>query len=789
MRLPLLLIFSLFINALSAQTAALTGSLRSSATGLPLEGATVVTATGGANALTDAAGRFRLDSLAPGRHTIQIRLIGYAPLTLPDLLLRSAAPLEVNLEMDPTAADLPPVRVTAPRVPEAALNPLARVITLEEVRRYPVAFDDPGRLAARQAGVRGTNDQGNAYSVRGNAPSSNAWRLNGLQIVNPSHTSNAGTASDLPTYTAGGVNAVSAQVLDNSVLYTGGLPAHYGNAPGGLLDMRMRPGRTDATHGGVQASFIGLEATGEGALNQARTASFLINARYSFTGLLTDVLQVDFDGESISFRDINVYINVPFGKDKRNRLSFFGVTGESNNFAPARPPAEIEDDKDASTIRFNSKMLIVGSEIDLRLTRRLRLRGVAGFSRAVNSRLQSDTDTLPDPMQSFNELDYERFNVPLRLTYALAAGSEVEVGAEYLSERTLIGERDRLFTDTFFRRNLDDRYTATVLSPFAAYRVRGRHWNLEAGLRLSIYGRDLGFSEAITEPRLRIGYRFSEATSITASAERVTQINSFVLSRRVPGTLTDKLPVTDRAELRINHRFAPIADFTVTPFYQITRDDYGLTLPGDSGGIITLASDYAGFERGLLFDRQLDFSRRLGIEYSLSESPTERGWFYLLTGSFVFADFRAFHDNGGTFDALSRYDRVYTQNLTVGKEWKRTPKGDCTRTWGVSAAAALHTNGQNTQSISPDSREAGYSIYGYVYEESISVGPGTYFRTDLRLYLRSDRPKRNTTLSLDIQNVTNRENVSFYYLDRLSNRLTPRYQLGLIPVLSYRVQW
>ncbi len=693
--------------------------------------------------------------------------------------------------MDPTAADLPPVRVSAPRVPEAALNPLARVITLEEVRRYPVAFDDPGRLAARLAGVRGTNDQGNAYSVRGNAPSSNAWRLNGLQIVNPSHTSNAGTASDLPTYTAGGVNAVSAQVLDNSVLYTGGLPAHYGNVQGGLLDMRMRPGRTDGFHGGIQTSLIGLEATGEGTLNRPKTATFLINARYSFTGLLTDVFRVDFNGESIRFVDVNTHVNVPFGKEKQNRISFFGVAGVSDNSARPRPRAEILDDKDASWINFRSGLTIYGSELDLRLSKKLRLRAVVGYSKTDASRNQLDSDTLPNPILALHSVDYSRFNVPLRLTYTLPGSGELELGLEYLLERNRLFEQERLRDDTtpFDFGNFVSDYTASVLSPSLSYRLRGRHWNLEAGLRLSVYGGEPGISETVPEPRLRLGYRFSDATSVTVSAERLTQLNSFALSRLMPGTLTDKIPVTDRAELRINHRFAPIADFTVTPFYQITRDDYGLTLPGDSGGTITLASDYAGFERGLLFDRQLDFSRRLGIEYSLSGSPTERGWFYLLTGSFVFADFRAFHDNGGTFDALSRYDRVYTQNLTVGKEWERTPKGDRTRTWGVSAAAALHTNGQNTQSISPDSREAGYSIYGYVYEESISVGPGTYFRTDLRLYLRSDRPKRNTTLSLDIQNVTNRDNISFFYWDRLTRRIEPRYQLGLIPVLSYRVQW
>ena len=51
--------------------------------------------------------------------------------------------------------------------------------------------------------------------------------------------------------------------------------------------------------------------------------------------------------------------------------------------------------------------------------------------------------------------------------------------------------------------------------------------------------------------------------------------------------------------------------------------------------------------------------------------------------------------------------------------------------------------------------------------------------------------KRNftSTLSLDIQNVTNRLNVYNQYFDEEKNMTVYNYQTGLIPVLNYKIEF
>ncbi|MFN8337850.1 MAG: hypothetical protein U0T36_02405 [Saprospiraceae bacterium] len=44
-------------------------------------------------------------------------------------------------------------------------------------------------------------------------PEFSRWQLFGADIVNPNHLANAGTANDLATGNAGGVNALSGSVL------------------------------------------------------------------------------------------------------------------------------------------------------------------------------------------------------------------------------------------------------------------------------------------------------------------------------------------------------------------------------------------------------------------------------------------------------------------------------------------------------------------------------------------------------------------------------------------------
>ena len=64
-----------------------------------------------------------------------------------------------------------------------------------------------------------------------------------------------------------------------------------------------------------------------------------------------------------------------------------------------------------------------------------------------------------------------------------------------------------------------------------------------------------------------------------------------------------------------------------------------------------------------------------------------------------------------------------------------------------------------------------------------------YFRADLRMSLKWNRRHFTSTLSLDIQNLTNRLNTYDRFYDAQKDGIVTVHQTGLIPVLNYRIEF
>ena len=78
----------------------------------------------------------------------------------------------------------------------------------------------------------------------------------------------------------------------------------------------------------------------------------------------------------------------------------------------------------------------------------------------------------------------------------------------------------------------------------------------------------------------------------------------------------------------------------------------------------------------------------------------------------------------------------------------------------------------------------------YDINSSFSTSFDPYQRLDLRIVYQSGRDKKyKHRWSLDIQNVLNTQNDGFRYYDRWLKKVILQKQLGLVPVLSYRLEW
>ena len=81
----------------------------------------------------------------------------------------------------------------------------------------------------------------------------------------------------------------------------------------------------------------------------------------------------------------------------------------------------------------------------------------------------------------------------------------------------------------------------------------------------------------------------------------------------------------------------------------------------------------------------------------------------------------------------------------------------------------------------------GKTIYDYdrAYEQRYD----DYYRIDARFTFKINRPKFNTELAIDIQNITNHKNIFMETFNSNLNEIKTDYQLGVFPLVLLRVQF
>jgi hypothetical protein len=349
--------------------ATLTGQVVDARTGQPVPGASLFLVPGNISltATSDSAGYFRMSAIPVGHFALRAAALGYDTLEVPEMWLRAGKQAEQQLELSPTGKELSSVTISA--MAREQVSPLGvKAFTVEQSLRWPATSFDPGRVVTAFPGVAGANDGTNHLIIRGNSPNANAWTLEGVEIVNPNHLSNAGTPTDLPTLSGGGVIILSAQMLGPSQLLTGVLPIDRDNALGGIMDMRLRNGNMHGQEWTVQAGLTGLDLSTEGPIGSGERSSWLANYRYSTVGLLS-AIGVPLGDEAVTFQDLSFHVTLPAGK--RGELHLFGLGGNSSNvFEAEHDTAKWEFDKDSKNIDYTSRTGAVGGSVKVPVGKR-----------------------------------------------------------------------------------------------------------------------------------------------------------------------------------------------------------------------------------------------------------------------------------------------------------------------------------------------------------------------------------------------------------------------------------
>ena len=77
----------------------------------------------------------------------------------------------------------------------------------------------------------------------------------------------------------------------------------------------------------------------------------------------------------------------------------------------------------------------------------------------------------------------------------------------------------------------------------------------------------------------------------------------------------------------------------------------------------------------------------------------------------------------------------------------------------------------------------------YSWEKAFEETLPAYFRTDFQIVYKKNNPNNSIEWILDIQNITDHRNASFYYFNRDDHNIYLKKQIGFLPLLSFRVDF
>lgn len=746
------------------------GKVTDAITGQPLIGANVIVEETdfSAGGVTDQEGRFLINQVVIGRYSVIVSFTGYRTVKIPEVLVQASRAPELNILLSPSINEMEGLVVNSQMDPLTIEGIGTRTITPEQTLRYASTYFDVARLTTAYPGVSLYNDQGNNIISRGHSPNGIQWKLEGVEIVNPNHLSNAGTLSDRPTQSGGGVNILSAQMLTNSKFINGGISSDYGNGLSGYYDMYLRKGNTEKHEFVVQASLIGLDLAAEGPLKKESNNSYLINYRYSFVGLLT-AMGLDFGGESIAFQDLA--FNMSFDDTKLGNWKIFGMGGTSKNeFITERDVTLWEKNKHQYDIFYKSKMGAIGFSNLLPLGKKSALKTSVTYSALENNRtsFKIDPNDFSATLASDDVSNKGMLSINSKASIKTGQSSFINTGIQF-SQMNFNLYYSYLDNDGSTVTPLDSEEKFEVIQPFVEWNSGGKFLDYTLGLRY--YMHSLNNFGGI-EPRINFLAKTGVKSVVYASYALVHQV---------------QLPEVYFTDIQ-NRGLEPTRNNQVqlgTKYYLgkglLTLEGYYHSLDN----VPVLANERSDFSVLNLVDGIVEEAlanngqgKNIGIELSY-DRKLEHDWYYLLSGTMYNSEYKG-SDNVWR---NTRFNGKYGLNATGGREFQTARNGSI----GVNAQFT-YLGGLWDTPIDEDLSEL-IGRTEYIEGQAFSSQLADYKRIDIRISWTKNKPNYTRMLSLDLQNVLSFENDAYMLYDPFLKEVTTATQLGIIPVLSYRVEF
>ncbi len=784
----ILFLFILYVISANAQlTQTIKGNVVDKQTQMPLPGATIMVQNTDPilGTTTDVDGRFRLNDVLVGRQSMKISFVGYHDVFVNNLVVSSGKEVVLYIELDEKVEKLNEVIIIGQAEKERPINKMAtvsaRMFTVEETEKFAGSRGDVARMAMNYAGVSGANDSRNDIVIRGNSPSGLLWKLEGIDIGNPNHFAQQGT-------TGGPVGMLNNNNLRNSDFFTGAFPAEYGNAMSGVFDLKLKTGNTDKYEFLGQVGFNGFEVGIEGPISRKNRSSFLANYRYSTLAVMNKLGMEVGTGTGVPYyQDLTYNVVIPL---KKGKLQFFGLAGTSHiaMLSDTAGPENIYSPMDQNL--YNGSDLVFSGVKYSRtysdkafLTHSLSYLYEGGWTRI------DSLDFDYNPTEVFKEESAsEKLSYRSDMSYKFNSRISFKTGAtidrmgfnlnSVYFDPEINGYRD--ITNT--KKGLDNGVWMSRVYNQWLYKFNDR-LQVTPGVQVIYFDQN---KQVSVEPRIGLQWQVTERSRFNLGYglhSRIQNLSIIFMETR----LVDGSYIKSNTDLGFTkgHHFVASYDLKISDntrlksevYYQYLFDVPVTSYPSTFSMLNTGASWGEAAVDSLVNE---GLGRNYGLELTL-ERFYSKGLYYLVTASL----FESRYTASDGIERTSAFNGNFVLNALLGKEFSISKKSsffvDLKATWA---------GGRRYTPIDIErSKLEAFNAFTAVYknDEAFSLKFPDYLKADVKLGYRLNGKSITQEWILYVENVTNKKNVLMQVWDPQNKEIDTKYQLGIFPMMQYRL--
>lgn len=315
-RIFISLFFIFFYTGLAAQTGSVRGFVFDEESGEPVIFTNVFLEGTSIGASTDVNGYYSITKIKPGTYTLVVSAMSYEEFK-EEIKIERDKILTKKINLKASAIEMEEVTISAER--KESLTKVKMSITsvsTREIASLPAVGGQADIAQYMQVipGVIFTGDQGGQLFIRGGSPVQNRVTLDGMTIMQPFHS-------------IGLFSVFDTDLMKNADVYTGGFGAQYGERISSVIDITMRDGNKNKTHGMVGLNTFGAKVSIEGPIKKPKNAD---------DGAITYVLSLKDSYLDQTSKTIYPYVNdgdgLPFDyTDGFAKISFSGASGTKFN--------------------------------------------------------------------------------------------------------------------------------------------------------------------------------------------------------------------------------------------------------------------------------------------------------------------------------------------------------------------------------------------------------------------------------------------------------------------------